>query len=787
MERLQLPEELDSFVGRQDEVNTLASLVAPESRRLVTLTGPGGAGKSRLALRLAHHLHYRTQWPDGIGWVWLRPVRDPARLADHIAASLGLQQVANTTAGLIDAIRTKKLLLVIDNCEHLRSPLRKFVAALLRAAPEVTVLATSRSSLELPGETVHRLAPLSTATGETFQEGQCYESAELFVHRARQVTPDFDAAGQYRAIVELCHQVDGLPLAIELLARRTQTFSLAEITRRRFDLLNDPTDSEAEHDEPDETLSIRIPLAEQSGSPLDIGEDDAQRALTSLDKVLHWSWVLCTPHQRILLQRLAVFPDTFGLVDADSVCADSDLPQGVIARTIDALQKQSLVQRQSDTRHPASQFKLLATVQTFAESRLQDSGQEWQVRDRHVQWVTQAFAEAAQNWLGPQEADVLLDCRSLLLDVYAALDHCHVKGDMDAAFTLLTHVFASRVTWFGGALSDMTRQWRRFLDRWQHRDEKRAVALASLAYLEVCRGMPNATTHARIAEAQSIADELDVELLPIQIADAVQQCFGEGNTASVPLMGQAYDRQRAENPDDPMWAMTEMWWAICAAIHANSTTAESITQRHLQTMTAAGAEHALGWARWARAVHLLLRRGDDPAVLAEVEELIQAGVATASRMGDRWIPTWWAVLAVIRAAKAGQYVQAAEAAGVVASLTSTTGIQADRIAVLYPALCAGQDAALHALGEETYLAHWQSTHDQAAGNYAATVELLKIPVSLTRREREIVDLVANEHSIADIASTLHIQRDSVNRNLSRIYGKTGCRTPQELLSWIRAR
>lgn len=774
-----LPEELDSFVGREDELKTLASLLVPGSgSSQVTLTGPGGSGKSRLGLRLAHLIEGMQCWEDGVSWVWLRPVRDASRLADHIATSLGIQQATNTVAGIIDALRKRRMLLVLDNCEHLHAPLRQFIAALLRAAPDVTVLATSRSSMDLTGETVHRLAPLSTATGENYQDGQSYDAAELFIHRARQVNPGFDPDGQYRTIVELCHQLDGLPLAVELCARRTQTYSLKEIAARRFDLLNAPLDDDSTGD------LLDIGTSADGEDLLSIGQDDAQRARTSLDNVLRWSWDLCTRRQQHLLQRLSVFPDAFGLEQAEVVCADDELlPRTMIAPTLDALQRQSLVQRQSTSTDETSQFRLLDTIRTFAEKRLRESGQAEQFRHQHYQWVTQAFATVAREWLGPQEIDMLLRCRELLLDVYAALDHCHDTNDMEAAFRLLSAAFAARIPWFGGALPDMSRQWARLVERYPHRDETRAVALASLAYLEVCRGLPADVPRARLDEAQGIASELDFELLPVQVATAVSHCFGDGDAQCVELMAHAYSRAHAEDPTDPRWAMFEMWWSICAAFYADAGTAEAITQQHLQTMTDAGAEHALGWARWARAAFLVLHRGDE-AALMEAEELTRAGIATASRTGDRWIPIWWAVLAAIRAAKAGEHARAAELSGIVASLTVTTGIRVDRIAGLYPALRAGQDAARVALGEEAYLERWHSTRDHSAGNYAATVELLTAPVRLTSREYEIVTLVVAGYSNDDIASTLHIEKESVKRNMRRVYSKTGCRTRAELHSMV---
>ena len=295
-----LPAEVTSFVGRQTELLELRDIIA--ASRLVSLTGAGGVGKTRLAVRVAAGLV--NDFTDGVWLVDLEPLTVPDLLAQTVATTLGIREGGLRSARdvLLDAVRDRQLVLVLDTCEHLIDSCAELADELLRRAPGVRIVATSREALGVPGEIVYRVASLSVVDTPCTADGLVESDAtRLFVERARAVDPDFrHTMDNADAIARICRRLDGIPLAIELAAARIVVLSPAQIEARlhdRFRLL---------------TGGARTAVARQR----------------TLEAAVDWSCQLLSETERLLLSRLSVFPASWSLEAAEYVCAG-----GIIDRT----------------------------------------------------------------------------------------------------------------------------------------------------------------------------------------------------------------------------------------------------------------------------------------------------------------------------------------------------------------------------------------------------------------------------------------------------------------------
>jgi non-specific serine/threonine protein kinase len=331
-----LPAEATSFVGRTTELSGIAALFGVA--RMVTVIGPAGVGKTRFSLRAAGMA--ADQFPDGVWLADLAGISDPGLLAPAVAAALGLpdnDEAARSVAALLCYLRGKRLLLVLDTCEHLVDACATFADTVLRAAPGVTLLATSRQPLDAQGEHAFPLLPLPAED----------DAAELFAQRAAAVVPGFNVTAQNRAdVVRLCQRLDGIPLAIELAAVRLRALPLAELV------------SQLES-------GIRLLTVSRRGT--------SPRHQT-LRAAVEWSYRLCTPAERALWERLSVFAGTFDVRGAERVCEDDALPQAQIVHALVGLVDKSVVLR--DTADP-SRYRLLAALREFGADQLaQGAGAE---------------------------------------------------------------------------------------------------------------------------------------------------------------------------------------------------------------------------------------------------------------------------------------------------------------------------------------------------------------------------------------------------------------------------
>jgi predicted ATPase/class 3 adenylate cyclase len=364
-----LPVQLTSFIGREDEIAAVGGLL--DSARLVTLTGPGGTGKTRMALQVA--ADRLTRYADGAFFVDLAPVTDPSLVASAVASSTGVREAADKplVSTLAESFRDKELLLVLDNFEQVTEA-APMVADLLGAAGRLTVLVTSRAVLHVSGEHEYPVPPLRVpdpAHLPPLPELSTYEGVTLFVERARAALPEFGVTDEsWPAIARIVARLDGLPLAIELAAAKVKLLAPEQILARLDDR-----------------------LAFLAGGPRDLPA--RQRALR---ETIAWSHGLLRSEEQTLLSRLGVFAGGWTLDSAEAICRPGDIGLEAL-EGLSALLDQSLIRRDEGI-HGESRFMMLETIREFALEQLTARGEGNDVARRHAEHFT-AVAEATEPQL----------------------------------------------------------------------------------------------------------------------------------------------------------------------------------------------------------------------------------------------------------------------------------------------------------------------------------------------------------------------------------------------------
>lgn len=397
-----LPTQLTSFIGREDQVEESKRLL--HGTRVLTLTGPGGIGKTRLSLQVAADVVH--QFPDGVFFVALSAVRDPDLIASTIAQSVGVQVTGNRTpADAIDEyLRGRKVLLVLDNFEQLLPDGAPAVAHLLQANPNLKVLVSSRAPLRVYGEQELALEPLRTPDLHALPSLAAlsqYEAVKLFIERAVAVKHDFQVTNDNApAIAGICERLDGLPLAIELAAARVKLFSPQALLGR----------------------------LEKSAAVLGSGARDQPGRQQTLKGAIAWSYELLDASHRRLFDRFAVFARGAHLEQAEAVCGPASELDGLDVLTgLDELAEQSLLRRLPDYDEP--RLMMLHVIREFASEQLQASGEADRIRDRHAA-AFQALAEMAAPNLFGAEQKRWLDRLEIDHDNFrAAFDWSASRGD----------------------------------------------------------------------------------------------------------------------------------------------------------------------------------------------------------------------------------------------------------------------------------------------------------------------------------------------------------------------
>jgi predicted ATPase/DNA-binding SARP family transcriptional activator len=411
--RTNLPSHLTSLIGRRSAVARVRAWLSPDSNiRLVTLTGLGGVGKTRLATAAAREV--TGEFPDGVWLVelaGLSAASAPDDIAERVITTLGLCDTAASEPDLDDlvgwlcrAVAAKRLLILLDNCEHLVEPVAAFAGAVLSTVPGGHLLVTSQEALAVPGETVYPVPPLElpehTGPGAAARSG----AVELFVERAAAAVPGFALdAENTPAVTAICRRLDGIPLALELVAPRLRTLGPDELA---------------------DSLDGRFPPPEVRAR----GLPARQQTLRSM---LDWSWHLLTADEQTVLRRLTVHADGCTLPSAGAVCAGRDLPAERVPDLLSRLVDRSLVVREAD------RFKLLESVAAYGAERLAEAGETAAVRARFVRSHTELAERQNERLRGPDQRRCLERLDAEAVNLRRALDLAVTGNDTGHALRLV--------------------------------------------------------------------------------------------------------------------------------------------------------------------------------------------------------------------------------------------------------------------------------------------------------------------------------------------------------------
>ena len=536
-----LPAELTSFIGRAAELGRVRELLG--EARLLTLVGAGGCGKTRLALQAAGGA--RECFEDGVWWVELAAVEDPTLLATTVASALGLGERPGRPSldVLLDHLRKRRALLVLDNCEHLLPACATMVDTLLRACPEVVVLATTREPLAVPGELPYRVPSLDVpAEPASLAEVMHSDAATLFADRAAKARQGFAVSEDNApSVAAICRELDGLPLAIELAAARVRMLSperIAEELGDRFGLLTDG------------------------------GRTVAPRHET-LRASIDWSYELCSEDECVMLRRLSVWVGGFTLDGARAVSGGEGPSGRAVLHLLGGLVDKSLVdteEREGDIR-----YSMLETIRQYAAERLAEAGEVEVVRARHLAWCLELAERAepelvrhdARIWLSRLEAEAA-NLRAALdgamshdvgaaLRLAAALTFFWMRGRLEEGNTALARVLETASV--PSATRGKARWGLAYLNIWRHQFE------ASSAYAEGARQDGEATDdRSVVARALTVQGQVRAVTNPLRGRPALERsveiardagdewCIAEATR----LLGSSYSRQSEHDLAQPI-------------------------------------------------------------------------------------------------------------------------------------------------------------------------------------------------------------------------------------------
>ena len=748
--------ELSEFVGRRSEI--AAGKRALGQSRLVTFTGPGGIGKTRLAARVANEV--RRAFADGVWLVELAGLRDPALLAREVARALGLSdrstQWAVTT--LSDRLTSRRVLLVLDTCEHLLDASAVLAETVLHACPGVCVVTTSREPLGVVGEVVLQVPTMSVppqSTSTTIETLLRSEAARLFLSRAMAVNPDF-ALTELNAtvIAEVVRRLEGIPLAIELAAIRMRSLAPEQLLDRLHDRFG----------------------------VLTTGSRTADARQQKLQSTLEWSYELLTADEQTVWRRAAVFAASFDIASAEAICAGGGLTEQHVFGLIDSLVAKSVIMREPGD-GPA-RYRMLDTVREFGWVKQREAEDERWVARRHRDWY--AGIAALPDALGPRQVEWLDGLRSDHANLRAALDFCRTTaGESEAGLAMVCDLW---LYWESrGHLSEGQR-WAELFLRNCRNSPLRARGLWVAGYLAMVQGdLKNAVR--LLGEAVQLGrDRAEPTVaFAIQFLGRTQWIAGDAVTG-LQFTQQAL-RLHREARDWKGIVLTLVQLGVMNTLHGDPADTRQIFEECVRICIEHGERWNLSYALWAYGL-AVWREGEVEEATRLEEQALRLKWDVQDPIG---IPLCVEALAWITA-DARQHERAALLLGSAAGRWLALPGDLPGPLAAYRTRC--HDELRQALGAERMQSLFEHGRDasidqvmdvaltQTSPEGGSALTLAARPTTeLSPREIEVVAQIAKGLSNAEIGRTLVISTRTAETHIQHIMNKLGYSSRAQIAAW----
>ncbi|WP_439664168.1 ATP-binding protein [Lentzea sp. HUAS TT2] len=741
-----MPADTTTFVGRKHDVAEVRRLLSES--RLVTLTGVGGVGKTRLALRAAAETS--RAFRDGVWFVDLGGVTDPELVVHTVLVQLGVHDdtVRQHRTVLVEHLRDRQMLLVLDSCEHVVAATAGLVDALLRGVPGLRVLVTSRERLGVDGEHLWQVMPLP---GDP--------ALALFAERAVAVEPGFVLDGcNHDKVSQICALLGGIPLAIELAAVRLRVLSLDHLLSRL-----------------DNTFRV-LADGKRGGDPRH----------QTLHAAVDWSFHLCTRPEQILWARASVFAGTFDLEAAERVCSgDGVAPDEVMHSLMGLVDKSVVVSEQ----HPSgTRFRLLEPLRQYGLGKLRDAGREQVVRERHRDHFIEWAERREQEWFGPAQPQIFTLTRLEHANLRSALDFCF-GNDGDQCVHLATTL------WFYWAGCGMLGEGRHWLDRAVASAKPgplRAKALWVNGYVATLQGdLPSSTRMLDECHEYAVESGDGPALAYATHRLACTHLIGDDLALADSLFEEAMRLYRGQGTVNSHTMLAGIELAISATFQHDFAAAERLCVE----ARAVGEKHGELWAQ-AYAVYGLALCAWVSGDLVRADRLGRECLRMKRSFHDLLgIVLAIEVLAWI-AASQGDAVRAATLLGATNEIWQSVGYPMFGSRYFGAPHGECESSTVNALGEQEFRAMFRKGMDldlEDAIAFAIGEEQPADPAPaatltpLTRREQQVADLIAGGMSNKEIAASLVIARRTAEGHVERILQKLGFTSRAQIATWVTER
>ena len=750
-----LPAEASSFIGRRREIAEVRKKLT--EARLVSLVGPGGVGKTRLAIRAATDLGRGFR---GGGWlVELAEVLDPALVSNALMAALDLrdQAAAEPLALVLSYLQDKELLLVVDNCEHLLGAAAQVVSDMMRAAPGVRVIATSREPLSVPGEHVVPVPPLelpSPQAAESLARLRQNETVMLFTQRAAAAAGTFElTAANQAAVADLCRRLDGLPLAIELAAVRTRVLTAEQILDRltdRFGLL---------------TGGSRAALPRHQ----------------TLRTTIEWSHDLLSGGERAVLRRSCAFAGRFTLEDVESVCTSQDVPAAQALDLLSSLVDKSLVMKE-DAKGLAC-YRLHETMREFAALKLAEAGEQEAVELRCAEYYRSRCRRSALEgnrlleWL--EWADLEID------NIRAVLQRCLARADAEVGIDLARSL---GWYWITRATTEGMRWLDEFLASGGGSPEARAWALFMRGFLAVLKADPAAARpalRAAVAAARP-GGQQDLLVQALCMASIAENMVGDRASARR-LLDEAQGITTGVAHAPGTLAVLQAR-ALGGFFEADLDAVRSAASDGVRVAREAGDLYRLEV--------MLLNLGSAALIVGDLSEArpqLAEALRIAQQIDDRVAQFYLLDAFGCHAALSGQARRAAQLLGAAGTARAEAG--ANVMPFLAPLLAQAGESAAAALGAAKFEAELEAgkrlSRDAALGLALGKTAHVAVAASddasaglLGKREADVARLVADGLTNKQIGARLFISERTVDSHVRSILNKLGFNSRAQIAAWM---